>query len=38
MGITYFKERDKDISDAMKRVDKAMYISKGKGKEKINVL
>lgn len=38
MGISYFKDNDMEFSDALKRADQAMYISKAGGRNRVNVL
>lgn len=38
IGISYFKEKDEDFSDALKRADQAMYRSKEEGRNQVNTL
>lgn len=38
MGFTCFKETDNDYKDALKRADKALYMSKEQGKNTINII
>lgn len=38
IGFSYFEEKDKDISDVIKRADMAMYKSKEEGRNAVNIL
>lgn len=38
IGISYFKDRDENFSDVLKRADQAMYQSKNAGRNKANTL
>lgn len=38
MGISYFKNGDTAFSDALKRADQAMYLSKAEGRNRANLL
>ncbi|WP_313371039.1 GGDEF domain-containing protein, partial [Sedimentibacter sp.] len=38
IGFSYFKDTDIDYSDALKRADEALYLSKEQGKNSVNML
>lgn len=38
IGFSYFKDTDNDYNDVLKRADDAMYLSKGQGKNRVNIL